>query len=244
MAQAEPLLRPITACLTNAPHIGHAVGTLLAADYAGMGVDAGQINNLAATILVGDLEQALLADIAAVLERDPAARNPAQVFLFYKGFVALQSYRLSHKLWSDNRHSLAWFLQGASSKRYTIDIHPAAVIGRGIMIDHGHGLVIGETAVVGDHVSILHNVTLGGTGKQSGDRHPKIGSGVMIGAGAKILGNITVGTGSRIAAGSVVLQPVPPHVTVAGVPARIIGGAGCDDPASAMDQTGGIPELS
>jgi serine O-acetyltransferase len=148
----------------------------------------------------------------------------------------LQSYRLAHWLWHHNRKHLALYLQSRMSDLFAVDIHPAAKIGNGIMMDHATGIVIGETAVVEDNVSMLHAVTLGGTGKEGGDRHPKIRSGVMIGAGAKILGNIEIGTGARVAAGSVVLQSVPPCVTVAGVPAKIVGDAGCAEPAQEMDQ--------
>ena len=149
--------------------------------------------------------------------------------------MAIQSYRLAHRLWLDGRHDLALFLQMRCSEVFGVDIHPAALVGQGIMIDHAHSIVIGETAAIGNDVSMLHSVTLGGTGKEGGDRHPKIGDGVLIGAGAKVLGNINVGQCSRIAAGSVVLKDVPPCTTVAGIPARIIGEAGCERPSSSMD---------
>lgn len=176
------------------------------------------------------------ADIAAVNERDPACHRYLQPLLFFKGFQAIQAYRVSHWLWREGRKDMAYIFQMRVSEVYGIDIHPAARIGQGIMIDHAHSIVIGETAVVGDNVSMLHSVTLGGTGKEEEDRHPKIGDGVLIGAGAKVLGNIKVGNCSRIAAGSVVLSEVPPCKTVAGVPARIVGEAGCDQPAMTMDQ--------
>ena len=175
------------------------------------------------------------ADIIAVFDRDPACHRMIQPLLYFKGFLALQAYRVAHHLWNNGRKDLALFLQMRSSEVFSIDIHPNARIGRGIMIDHAHAIVIGETAVVGDDVSMLHSVTLGGTGKVGGDRHPKIGDGVLIGAGAKVLGNISVGNCARIAAGSVVLQDVPPRKTVAGVPARIVGEAGCERPSHAMD---------
>ncbi|HBX3644233.1 TPA: serine O-acetyltransferase, partial [Klebsiella pneumoniae subsp. pneumoniae] len=152
------------------------------------------------------------------------------------GFHALQAYRIGHWLWTQGRRALAIFLQNQVSVSFQVDIHPAAKIGRGIMLDHATGIVVGETAVIEDDVSILQSVTLGGTGKTSGDRHPKIREGVMIGAGAKILGNIEVGRGAKIGAGSVVLQPVPPHTTAAGVPARIVGKPESDKPAMDMDQ--------
>jgi serine O-acetyltransferase len=183
-----------------------------------------------------ELADAARADIVAVNDRDPACTRFLQPLLFFKGYQAIQAYRVGHWLWNEGRADLAYFIQMRISEAFGIDIHPAARIGRGIMIDHAHSIVIGETAVVGDNVSMLHSVTLGGTGKEHDDRHPKIGDGVLIGAGAKVLGNIRVGNCSRIAAGSVVLQEVPPCKTVAGVPARIVGEAGCDQPALSMDQ--------
>ncbi len=182
------------------------------------------------------LGTAARADIVAVYDRDPACHRFMQPLLYFKGFQAIQAYRVGHHLWQAGRRDLAYFVQMRVSETYGIDIHPAARIGQGIMIDHAHSIVIGETAVVGDNVSMLHSVTLGGTGKEDDDRHPKIADGVLIGAGAKVLGNITVGKCSRIAAGSVVLEPVPPCKTVAGVPAKIVGEAGCDQPSLSMDQ--------
>lgn len=176
------------------------------------------------------------ADILAVFDRDPACHRYLQPLLFFKGFQALQCYRIGHWLWGRDRKDLAYFIQMRTSEVFGVDIHPAAKMGNGILIDHAHSIVIGETAVVGDDVSMLHSVTLGGTGKEDGDRHPKIESGVLIGAGAAVLGNFTVGRCSRIAAGSVVLEPVPPCKTVAGVPARIVGEAGCSEPSRSMDQ--------
>ena len=183
-----------------------------------------------------ELGTAARADIMAVFERDPACHRFLQPLVYFKGFQAIQAYRVGHWLWKQGRKDLSYFFQMRVSEMFGIDIHPAAKIGRGIMIDHAHSIVIGETAVVGDNVSMLHSVTLGGTGKEDDDRHPKIEDGVLIGAGAKVLGNITVGQCSRVAAGSVVLEPVPPMKTVAGVPARIVGEAGCSQPALSMDQ--------
>ena len=176
------------------------------------------------------------SDILAVYERDPACHRYIQPLLFYKGFQAVQAYRLAHWFWVHGRKDLAYFMQMRTSEVFGVDIHPAAQIGRGLMIDHAHSIVIGETAVVGDNVSMLHSVTLGGTGKDDHDRHPKIGNNVMLGAGAKVLGNIKVGNCSRVAAGSVVLHAVPACKTVAGVPARVVGEAGCDQPSALMDQ--------
>lgn len=183
-----------------------------------------------------ELGKAARADIVAVFERDPACHSLLQPLLYFKGFQAVQAYRVGHWLWEQGRKDLAYFIQARVSEIFGIDIHPNATIGRGLMIDHAHSIVIGETAVVGDNVSMLHSVTLGGTGKEDDDRHPKIGDGVLIGAGAKVLGNIKVGNCSRIAAGSVVLKEVPACKTVAGVPAEIVGEAGCDQPSLTMDQ--------
>lgn len=176
------------------------------------------------------------ADLAATLERDPACHRAIEPLLFFKGYQAMQTHRFAHALWQAGRRDFALYLQSRSSLVFQVDIHPRVAVGQGIMIDHGTGVVIGETATIGDHVSILQNVTLGGTGKEEGDRHPKIRSGVLIGAGAKILGNIVVGECARVASGSVVLKPVPPHMTVAGVPAKIVGSAGANEPAIDMDQ--------
>lgn len=178
----------------------------------------------------------LRVDIQAVYDRDPACNRFMEVILYFKGFHAIQTHRLAHWLLLRGRRDIALYLQSRSSSVFQTDINPGARIGKGIFLDHATGLVVGETAVIGDNVSILHGVTLGGTGKEGSDRHPKIGNGVLIGAGAKILGNIEVGHCSRVAAGSVVLKPVPPKVTVAGVPARVVGEAGCSEPSRSMDQ--------
>jgi len=183
-----------------------------------------------------ELGEAARADIAAVYERDPACHRFIQPLLFFKGFQALQCFRIASWLWRSGRKDMASLVQMRTSEAFGVDIHPGARMGRGIMLDHAHSIVIGETAVVGDNVSMLHSVTLGGTGKEDGARHPTIGSGVLIGAGAAILGNITVGDCSRIAAGSVVLTDIPHSKTAAGVPARIVGDAGCDQPSMSMDQ--------
>ncbi|NTU91271.1 MAG: serine O-acetyltransferase [Chlorobiaceae bacterium] len=181
-------------------------------------------------------------DLVATQQRDPAAVNYFEIMLFLKGYQAIQSYRLAHWLWNNNRHSLAYFLQNRISEVFAVDIHPAARIGKGILLDHATGVVIGETAVVEDDVSLLHEVTLGGTGKESGDRHPKVGKSVMIGAGAKILGNIRIGEGAKVGAGSVVLDDVPAHYTVAGVPAHIVGRTESPAPSRDMDQRLVFPE--
>jgi len=179
--------------------------------------------------------EAIRCDLRAVQARDSACPEYAVAFLFFKGFHALQSYRIAHWLWNRDRQALALFLQNRISCEFGVDIHPAARIGCGILLDHATGVVIGETAVVGDDVSIMQSVTLGGTGKESGDRHPKVGSGVLIGAGAEILGNIRIGDGAKVSAGSVVLVDVPPHTTVAGVPARVVGKPCSETPALDMN---------
>ncbi len=180
--------------------------------------------------------EAFRADILAVVDRDPACTRLIDPLLYFKGFHAIQTWRLSHALWKAGRKDFALWLQSRSSEKFQTDIAPTARLGKGIFLDHATGLVVGATAVVEDDVSILQDVTLGGTGKETGDRHPKIRRGVLIGAGAKILGNIEVGHCARVAAGSVVLQAVPHNTTVAGVPAKVVGTAGCAEPARSMDQ--------
>ena len=187
-----------------------------------------------------DIGCAMRADIVAIYERDPACSRMVEPVLYFKGFHAIQTARLCHWLWNEDRRDFAFYLQSRASSVFGVDIHPAARIGRGIMLDHATAIVIGETAVIEDEVSILHGVTLGGNGKETGDRHPKVRHGVLIGAGAKILGNIEVGHCSRVAAGSVVLKDVPPNMTVAGVPAKVVGAVTCSDPALSMDHLLGI----
>lgn len=177
------------------------------------------------------------ADLTAVYERDPAVTGYVQPFLFFKGFLALQSYRVSHWLWTRDRHPLALHLQSRVSELFQVDIHPNAVIGKGAFFDHGTGIVIGETAVVGDDVSMLHGVTLGGTSTERVDRHPKVGKGVLIGSGAMVIGNITVGDFAKIGSGSVVTKPVPSGCTAVGVPARLVNCPTCAEPSKTMDQT-------
>lgn len=176
------------------------------------------------------------ADVMAVAERDPACTSHLDPLLWFKGYHALQTYRAAHWLWQQGRRALAHYLQSRASALFALDIHPGAVLGKGLFLDHGTGIVIGETAVVEDGVSMLHGVTLGGTGKERGDRHPKVRRGVLLGAGAKVLGNIEIGACAKIAAGSVVLEPVPAGCTAAGVPARIIGCVDVPEPALEMDQ--------
>ena len=182
-----------------------------------------------------EIGHAARADIIATFDRDPACHRYIDPLLYFKGWQALQSHRMAHRLWEQGRKDMAYYIQSRSSMISAIDIHPNARIGKGIMIDHGHDIVIGETCVIEDNVSLMQGVTLGGTGKEAGDRHPKIRQGVLIGAGAKILGNIEIGRCSRVAACSVVLHDVPPNTTVAGVPAKVVGKAGCAEPARAMN---------
>ncbi len=183
------------------------------------------------------IRKALRADLCAVLERDSACSLLSVPFLYFKGYHALQSYRVAHWLWRQGRSSLALFFQNRISCEFGVDIHPAAKVGHGVLMDHATGIVIGETAVVGNNVSLMQSVTLGGTGKEHGDRHPKVADGVLISAGAKILGNIRIGEGSHVAAGSVVLKEVPPHSLVAGVPAKVIGKPDTEAPALSMNHS-------
>lgn len=234
---------PMLASFVNAAILRHdgfkdALAHRIAAKLEDAQLDSLVINDVVHESLRSDptIAEFAAADMLAIAERDPACRSLLQPFLYFKGFHATQSHRIAHWLWGQGRETLAFHLQSRISERFGLDIHPAARIGQGLMIDHATGVVIGETAVIGDDVSILHEVTLGGTGAAGIERHPKIGNGVLIGAGAKILGNITVGDEARIAAGSVVLKPVQARCTVAGVPARPVGGP-CVEPAKRMDQT-------
>ncbi|MDW4496805.1 serine O-acetyltransferase [Sulfitobacter sp. D35] len=234
----EPLIGGfIHACILHHKSIDKALSYRIAAKLASNEMSMAVVRDIVEESYAADpsLVAAARADLVAVYERDPACHRLLQPILYFKGYQAVQAYRVGHHLWTQGHYDLAYFIQMRVSEIFGVDIHPAAVIGKGIMIDHAHSIVIGETAVVGDNVSMLHSVTLGGTGKEEEDRHPKIGNGVLIGAGAKVLGNIRVGNCSRIAAGSVVLEEVPPCKTVAGIPARIVGEAGCDQPAISMN---------
>jgi serine O-acetyltransferase len=236
---AEPALAGfIYATILSKDRLEDAVCHRLAQRLNHSDVDAGLIAGIFAQVLAArpQLGRAFRADLAAVRDRDPACTRYIEPLLYFKGFHALVTYRFAHDLLNQGRRDFALYLQSQSSRIFGVDINPAARLGIGIMLDHGTGIVIGETAAVGDNCSILQGVTLGGTGKETGDRHPKIGDSVMIGAGAKVLGNIRVGNCSKIAAGSVVLKEVPPNTTMAGVPAKIIGPAGCPEPARTMDQ--------
>ena len=236
------MAQPITRALLRHGSFADGLATRLGRKLGDADLGTGPLTALIAEALAADpaIVQAAATDLAAVRDRDPACPDLITPFLFFKGYIALQAHRVAHFLWRRDRQHLARHLQSRMSEVFAVDIHPAARLGCGIMLDHGTGLVIGETAVVEDDVSILQGVTLGGTGKQCGDRHPKIRRGVLIGAGAKVLGNIEVGEGAKIGAGSIVLDRVAPHTTVVGVPARPVGTALVELPALTMDQT--LPE--
>ena len=238
MAKEPALASFVYATVLSHDRLEDAVCHRIAQRLGHADVDAGLLSQTFQDVLVAQnaLGAVFRADLAAVLDRDPACTRYLEPLLYFKGFHALATHRFAHELWRQGRRDFALYLQSQSSRIFAVDIHPAARIGRGLMLDHATGIVVGETATVGDNCSFLHAVTLGGSGKETGDRHPKIGTGVLIGAGAKVLGNVHVGNYSRIAAGSVVLQDVPPQRTVAGVPARIVGSAGAAEPARTMDQ--------
>ncbi|GIZ52237.1 serine O-acetyltransferase [Noviherbaspirillum aridicola] len=240
-AEAEPLLRPrLHALVLERASLPAALAAVLARRLACRDLDEEALRATMDAVLADHPEAVtrFCADLLAVQERDPACAGYLHVLLNLKGFQALQTYRIAHAMWNAGRRDAAFALSNQASVVFGVDIHPAARIGAGVMIDHGTGVVIGETTVIEDNVSLLQNVTLGGTGKEHGDRHPKIRTGVMIGAGATILGNIEVGAMSKVAAGSVVLRPVPPHCTVAGVPARVVRHQQADScPSQEMDQT-------
>lgn len=239
VVRSEPALAGfVYATVLSKERLEDAVCHRLAQRLDHSDVDAGLIAETFGQVLADhpELGRAFRADLAAVYDRDPACSRYLEPLLYFKGFHALVTHRFAHELCKLGRRDFALYLQSQSSRIFGVDINPAARIGIGIMLDHATGIVIGETAVVGDGCSILQGVTLGGTGKETGDRHPKIGNNVLISVGAKVLGNIRVGDCSRIGAGSVVLKEVPPRTTVAGVPAKAIGPAGCPEPARAMDQ--------
>jgi serine O-acetyltransferase len=239
VVRSEPALAGfIYATVLSKDRLEDAVCHRLAQRLNHSDVDAGLIAETFGQVLADhpELGRAFRADLAAVYDRDPACGRYIEPLLYFKGFHALVTHRFAHELLKQGRRDFALYLQSQSSRIFAVDINPAARIGIGIMLDHGTGIVIGETAVVGDNCSILQNVTLGGTGKETGDRHPKIGANVLLSVGAKVLGNIKVGDCSRVGAGSVVLKDVPPRTTVAGVPAKEIGPARCPEPARTMDQ--------
>jgi serine O-acetyltransferase len=237
--EQEPLLASfIHACILSHHNFESSLSFILSNKIADDVMPALAIREVfdEAYLLAPAIVDAAIADIKAVYNRDPAVTSYLTVLIHFKGFQSIQVHRLSHYLWQLGRYQLALFLQSRNSEHFAVDIHPAATIGQGVMFDHATGIVVGETAVIEDNVSILQNVTLGGTGNESGDRHPKIRQGVMVGSGAKILGNIEIGEGSKVGAGSVVLNDVPPHVTVVGVPAKIVGRPSCNRPCDSMRQ--------
>jgi len=239
MAAREPLLAGfVTGAVLGQASLEAVIAERIAArlDHPDLPGTAIRVAYMEASAADKAIPQALRADIMAVLDRDPAVSRAIEPVLYFKGFHALETHRLSHWLWENGQRDFALYLQSRMSSVFSVDIHPQVPMGRGIFLDHATGLVVGMTAVIEDDVSILQGVTLGGTGKERGDRHPKIRRGVLIGAGAKVLGNIEVGRCARIAAGSVVLKPVPRNTTVAGIPAKVVGEAGCAEPARSMDQ--------
>ena len=239
VAAAEPQLRSLLEDVVIAqPCLGAALGVRLARKLAREDMTREELAPLLAGIFQGEdhLVASAARDLRAIVERDPACDSPLQPLLFFKGFMAISTYRVSHYLWTHGRKELALYFQSLASEVFAVDIHPAARIGCGILLDHATSFVVGETAIIEDNVSILHEVTLGGSGKQTGDRHPIVRSGVLLGAGAKILGRVEIGEGAKVGAGSVVLMDVAPHTTVAGVPAQVVGVSREDAPALEMDQ--------
>jgi len=240
VAAREEMLRGfLDVAVLRQTNFASGLGALLARKLAELSVPAERLGDLALAAMTDEpsIIAAAAADLVAIRTRDPAAESYLTPFLYYKGFHALQWHRVGHWLWRDGRRELAHFLQSRVFEVFAVDIHPAVPIGSGVFIDHGTGLVVGETAVIGDDVSILHEVTLGGTGKERGDRHPKVRDGVLLCAGAKVLGNVEIGRDAKVGAGSVVLHDVPPRATVAGVPARIVGWSSGSVPALEMDQS-------
>lgn len=237
-ARREPMLGPLLeSTVLNQRDLGGSVAERLTGKLSGHGLEEPALREvLREAFAQPEIERALRCDLAAIVDRDPAADTLLEPLLFYKGFHAISAYRASHYLWQQGRRLMARLWQSMISEAFAVDIHPAARIGRGILLDHATSFVAGETAIIHDFVSILHEVTLGGTGKEHGDRHPIVESHVLLGAGAKILGRVTIGQGAKVGAGSVVLDSVPPHTTVAGVPAVIVGQTREDSPAEAMDQ--------
>jgi serine O-acetyltransferase len=237
-AQDEPILASfLHATILNHDTLEAALSFHLAQKLNSLTAPALLVREVIEEALNNDpgIGECIRSDLYAVKERDSACQDFAIPFLYFKGFHALQAYRIAHWLCQHGRGQLALFFQNRISNVFGVDIHPAAKIGKGIMLDHATGIVIGETAVVGNNVSLMQSVTLGGTGKETGDRHPKVGDGVLVSAGAKILGNIKIGEGAKIGAGSVVLMDVPAHTTAAGVPAKIIGKPTADQPALEMN---------
>lgn len=239
VAAGEPQLRSLLEdVVLKQPCLGASLGVRLARKLAREDMTREELAPLLAGVFQGEsrLVASAARDLCAIVERDPACDSPLQPLLFFKGFMAISTYRVSHHLWTHGRKELALYFQSLASEVFAVDIHPAARIGCGILLDHATSFVVGETAIIEDNVSILHEVTLGGSGKQTGDRHPIVRSGVLLGAGAKVLGRVEIGEGAKVGAGSVVLNDVAPHTTVAGVPAQVVGVSREEAPALEMDQ--------
>ena len=240
LVSEEPVLQALVhETILNQPNLMCSLSAHLASKFADNCMTSVAYDALFREIMTEDssIVESAVADLRAIKERDPACDCYTIPFLYFKGFLAIQAARVSHALWHQGREVMARHLQSRSSELFGTDIHPAAILGKGLFLDHATGFVVGETAVIGNDVSILHEVTLGGSGKETGDRHPKIGDGVLIGAGAKLLGNIEIGDGVKIGAGSVVLNDVRAHVTVAGVPAKVVGGTAHKNPSRFMEHT-------
>lgn len=238
--QTEPLLASyVYACILNHGSLGSALSFILANKLSDEVMPAIAVRELfeAAYRESPKMIDNAISDMQAVYDRDAATNSYLPILLFLKGYQSIQVHRLAHFLWNKGRKTLALFIQSRNSEVFGVDIHPACVMGKGIMFDHATGIVIGETTVIEDDVSIMQSVTLGGTGNETGDRHPKIRSGVMISTGAKVLGNIEIGTGAKVGAGSVVLADVEPHTTVVGVPAHRVGKPCSENPARTMNQS-------
>lgn len=238
--ESEPSLSPLLEDIfISRDSLAHSVAARLSRKLAREDMTRQELLPLLEEILTEhpQLVASMASDLIAINDRDPACTSIMQPLLYYKGFKAISTYRISHQLWKNERRDLALYFQSLSAEIFGVDIHPAARLGCGLFLDHATSVVMGETAIVEDNVSILHEVTLGGTGKISGNRHPIVRSGVLIGAGAKILGRVEIGKNAKIGAGSVVLADVPPHKTVAGVPAVIVGESPTENPAAAMDQS-------
>ena len=239
LALAEPQLQALLSdVILERQCLNTALAARLARKLAREDMSRDELMPLLLEVFTSDemITASAVADMQAIVDRDPACQNMLEPMLFFKGFLAITTYRIAHHLWQQDRRALALYFQSITSEVFGVDIHPGARVGCGIMLDHATSVVMGETAIVEDNVSLLHEVTLGGTGKQEGNRHPVVRSGVLIGAGAKILGRVEIGTGAKIGAGSVVLQDVPPHTTVAGVPAVVVGTSSEENPAQEMNQ--------
>lgn len=229
----------VNATILRHPDLGKALSYQLARKLGDQELRAMSLREVCEDAYAADpsIVDAAEADLRAVFERDPACKGYLQPFLFFKGFLAIQTHRVAHWLWTEGREAMAFYLQSRISELFQVDAHPGARLGKGLFFDHATGIVIGETAVVGDDVSMLHGVTLGGTSTERVDRHPKIGNGVLLGAGAHVIGNITIGDYAKVGTGSVVTKPVPPGCTAVGVPARLVNCPTCEEPSKTMDQT-------